>query len=214
MQEIFVITWHLFMLYVGALVVVYALPGPDMALVLQTSTRYGARPGLANAAGLACARSAHVTLSACGVAALFHRAPWLYETVRIVGAVYLAYIALQIFRAPNFGLGNTTGTSNSKPAYRAAFAKGIMSSLLNPKALLFCSILLPQFVAADAGPIWVQMLILGVTLVAIGLLFDVSIAIGAARLSTWLQRHPRTQTAQRWTFSLVLLGFALRVAAD
>lgn len=208
------ITWHLFILFVGALVVVYALPGPDMALVLQTSTRYGARHGLANAAGLACARTAHVTLSACGVAALFHRAPWLYEAVRLIGAVYLAYIALQIFRAPNFGLGNTVGIIGSKPAYRIAFAKGMLSSVLNPKALLFCSILLPQFVTSDGGPIWLQMVILGVTLVVIGLLFDISIAVGAARLSAWLQHHPRAQTAQRWAFSMAMLGFALRVAAD
>lgn len=205
---------HLFLLYVTALAVVYALPGPDMALVLQTSTRYGARHGLANAAGLACARTAHVTLSACGAAALFHRAPWLFETVRIVGAVYLTYIALQIFRSPNFGLGEATNTSHNEPAYRTAFVRGILSSLMNPKALLFCSILLPQFVSPEAGPMWLQMIVLGATLVAIGLLFDVSIAFGAARLSAWLRRHPRAQTAQRWTFSLVLLGFALRVAAD
>jgi threonine/homoserine/homoserine lactone efflux protein len=208
------IAWHLFVLYVGALVVVYALPGPDMALVLQTSVRYGARHGLANAAGLAGARCAHVTLSACGVAALFQRAPWLYETVRIVGAIYLAYIAFQIFRSPNFGLGDAKDDSRSTPSYRSAYARGILSSLLNPKALLFCSILLPQFISPEGGPLWQQMLVLGITLVAIGLLFDVSIALGAARLSTWLQRHPRAQTAQRWTFSLVLLGFALRVAAD
>ncbi len=208
------IAFHLFMLYVGALVVVYALPGPDMALVLQTSTRHGAKHGLANAAGLACARSTHVILSACGVAALFQHAPWLYETVRIIGAAYLTYIAVQIFRAPNFGLGDTGKASGSDPTYQTSFAKGILCSLLNPKALLFCSVLLPQFVTPGAGPIWVQMSVLGVTLVAIGLIFDVAVATGAARLSNWLQRHPRAQTAQRWTFSLALLGFALRIAAD
>jgi threonine/homoserine/homoserine lactone efflux protein len=208
------IAWHLFVLYIGALIVVYALPGPDMALVLQTSVRYGARHGLVNAAGLACARCAHVTLSACGVAALFQRAPWLYETVRIVGAFYLAYIAFQIFRSPNFGLGEATNETRDTPSYCSAYARGILSSLLNPKALLFCSILLPQFVSPEAGPLWLQMLVLGITLVVIGLLFDVSTAFGAARLSRWLQHHPQAQTAQRWTFSLVLLGFALRVAAD
>ena len=205
---------QLLSLYVSALAIVYALPGPDMALVLQTSTAYGARHGLANAAGLACARTAHVTLSACGIAALFQHAPWLYEFVRIAGALYLAYIAVQIFRSPNFGLGSGGTQQPEAPPYRTAFAKGMLSSALNPKALLFCSILLPQFISPDAGPVWAQVLELGVILVVIGLMFDVSIALGASRVSAWLRRHPRAQTVQRWTFSLTLLAFAMRIAAD
>ena len=68
---------HLLWVFIGALAVVYALPGPDMALVLQTSGSRGFRHGLAVAAGLATARATHVTLSALGVAALLRSAPGL-----------------------------------------------------------------------------------------------------------------------------------------
>ena len=100
------ISTHLLLIYLAALAAIYAVPGPDMALVLQTSIGRGVRPGMAAAAGLSLARTAHVTLSACGVAALIRSAPWLYEVIRYGGALYLAYVAIQVFRSPVFALGD------------------------------------------------------------------------------------------------------------
>jgi threonine/homoserine/homoserine lactone efflux protein len=204
---------HLIWVFVGALAVVYALPGPDMALMLQTSATRGFRHGLAVAAGLATARATHVTLSALGVAALLRSAPWLFEAVRVAGGLYLTYVAIQIFRSPAFGLEAAPGRTTA-PTYRSAFAKGVVSSILNPKALLFCSVLLPQFIRVDAGPVWSQVTELGIVLVVIGVMFDLTLAAGAVRISGWLRRHPRAQTVQRWTFSAALVAFAVRLSLD
>ncbi len=205
---------HLLIMYIAALVVVYALPGPDMALVLQTSIGRGARHGFAAAGGLGIARATHVTLSACGVAALLRSAPWLYEVVRYGGAVYLAWVAVQIFRSPVFALPSGGARDNDEGALRAAFVKGLLTNLLNPKALLFCSVLLPQFVRPEAGPIAWQMVELGIVLVVLGACFDAAYAIGAARIAGWVRAHPVAQTLQRWTFSAALIGFALRLSID
>ncbi|SFI13587.1 Threonine/homoserine/homoserine lactone efflux protein [Collimonas sp. OK307] len=208
------VSLHLLTVFIGALVVVYALPGPDMALVLQTSTTRGVRHGLATAGGLAIARAGHVMLSACGVAALLRGAPWLYSAVRILGAMYLAYVAIQIFRSPGFGLTDTTEATQPHATLRSSLSKGMLSSLLNPKALLFCSVLLPQFVHPENGPVWSQVLELGVVLVAIGLAFDLTLTAGAARIAGWLRNSPRAQTMQRWTFSAALMAFALRLSME
>jgi threonine/homoserine/homoserine lactone efflux protein len=208
------VSLQLLMVFVGALAVVYALPGPDMAIVLQISASRGLRHGLSTAAGLAVARTLHVTLSALGVAALLRSAPWLYDGVRIVGAMYLAYIAIQIFRSPAFGLDTNNAASGAAYTLRSAFLKGMMSSLLNPKALLFCSVLLPQFIHPDAGAVWSQVVELGVVLVAMGAAFDTTLAFGATRISGWLRSHPRAQVVQRWTFSAALLAFALRLSFE
>ncbi|KND60736.1 L-lysine permease [Candidatus Burkholderia verschuerenii] len=204
---------HLLWVFIGALAVIYALPGPDMAVVLQTSATRGMRHGLAVAGGLAVARATHVTLSALGVAALLRSAPWLYNGVRVAGGLYLTYIAIQIFRSPGFGL-EAASDKTAAPTFPAAFLKGVLSSILNPKALLFCSVLLPQFVHPDAGPVWSQVTELGVVLVLFGLMFDVTLACGAVRISGWLRRHQKAQTVQRWTFSAALLAFAMRLSLD
>ncbi|MGV2290425.1 LysE family translocator [Trinickia sp. YCB016] len=205
---------HLLIVYIAALVVVFAVPGPDMALVLQTSIGRGARSGLKVAGGLAVSRATHVTLSACGVAALLQSAPWLYEVVRYGGAVYLAYVAIQIFRSPVFALPASDETDRSASPLRAMFFKGLLTNLLNPKALLFCSVLLPQFVRPEAGPVALQVTELGVLLVVTGACFDMIYAFGAARISSWMRSHPLAQTLQRWTFSAALIGFALRLSLD
>ncbi|AUT72022.1 LysE family translocator [Paraburkholderia hospita] len=208
------ISAHLLIMYVTALVVVFALPGPDMALVLQTSIGRGARNGFAAAVGLGLSRATHVTLSACGVAALLRNAPWLYEVVRYGGAIYLAWVAVQIFRSPMFALPSSGVQTDEDGALRTAFVKGLFTNLLNPKALLFCSVLLPQFVRPEAGPVAWQMVELGVVLVALGACFDAVYAIGAARIAGWVRAHPLAQSVQRWTFSAALIGFALRLSLD
>ncbi|MEN8511540.1 LysE family translocator [Burkholderia sp. RS02] len=205
------ISTHLLLIYLAALAAIYAVPGPDMALVLQTSIGRGVRPGMAAAAGLSFARTAHVTLSACGVAALIRSAPWLYEVIRYGGALYLAYVAIQVFRSPVFALGDGDAAAGE---LRQSFVKGLLTNLLNPKALLFCSVLLPQFVRPEAGPVVVQMFELGALLVAAGVCFDLACVFGAARIAAWMRAHPLAQTVQRWTFSATLIGFALRLSMD
>lgn len=212
------ISAHLLAVFVAALFVVYAVPGPDMALVLQTSIGRGVRSGFAAAGGLGLARATHVTLSACGVAALLRNAPWLYDVVRYGGAVYLAWVGIQIFRSPVFALPDGDAASGAARAearpLRTAFVKGLLTNLLNPKALLFCSVLLPQFVRPEAGPVAWQMVELGVVLLITGACFDAIYAIGAARIAGWMRAHPLAQTLQRWTFSAALIGFALRLSLD
>ncbi len=208
------VSTHLMVVFVAALAVVYAVPGPDMALVMQTSIGRGARNGFAAAGGLAMARATHVTLSACGVAALLRSAPWLYEVVRYGGAIYLAWIAVQIFRSPVFALAAGGVVAPEPRPLRAAFVKGLLTNLLNPKALLFCSVLLPQFVRPEAGPVAVQVAELGIVLLIVGVCFDAAYAIGAARIANWMRSHPLAQTVQRWTFSAALVGFALRLSLD
>ncbi|HEF4779574.1 TPA: LysE family translocator [Burkholderia multivorans] len=206
------ISTHLLFIYLAALAAIYAVPGPDMALVLQTSIGRGVRPGIAAAAGLSLSRSAHVTLSACGVAALIRGAPWLYEAIRYGGALYLGYVAIQVFRSPVFDVGN--GDAAAAGELRQSFVKGLLTNLLNPKALLFCSVLLPQFVQPEAGPVVWQMFALGALLVAAGVCFDLACVFGASRIAAWMRAHPLAQTVQRWTFSAALLGFALRLSMD
>jgi threonine/homoserine/homoserine lactone efflux protein len=207
------ISAHLLFMFVIALIIVCALPGADMALVMQTSMSRGAKSGFAAACGLGISRATHVTLSACGLAALLHNAPWLYEIVRYAGAVYLTWVAVQIFRAPVFALPENAPATGSR-SRRADFVKGLLTNLLNPKALLFCSVLLPQFIRPQAGSVWLQVLQLGIMLVIVCAVFDVIYVLGAARIAVWLRKHPLAQTVQKWAFSSALVGFAVRLSLD
>lgn len=194
-----------------ALAVVYLLPGPDMILLLQTGARQGKAAALATAIGLAIARGCHVALAALGLATLFKAAPWTFEVVRLAGAAYLLWLGIQCLRSNMLPNLNANGTAAAKLAWREAIQRGLLTNLLNPKALLFCSVLLPQFIDPQAGPVLTQFATLGVLLVVAGLLFDSGYALIGAWLGRWLERSPSAQRVQQWLFGSLLIGFALRL---
>lgn len=198
-------------LFFLALAVVYLLPGPDMILLLQTGARQGRGAALATATGLAIARGCHVALAALGLAALFKAAPWTFEVVRLAGAAYLLWIGIQCLRStlvPNLNTGDVAGMPGQ---WREAVRRGVLTNLLNPKALLFCSVLLPQFIVAEGAPVLTQFAVLGALLVGIGLLFDSAYALTGAALGRWLQHSPMAQRVQQWLFGSLLIGFAVRL---
>ena len=194
-----------------ALAVVYLLPGPDMILLLQTGARQGRAMALATALGLALARGCHVALAGLGLAVLFKTAPWTFDVVRLAGAGYLLWLGLKLFQAETSVWGVDAGRQPAR-AYWQALRRGALTNLLNPKALVFCSVLLPHFVSPDDGPLGLQFALLGAVLVAVGLAFDSAYALMGAGLGRWLGRRPLVQRVQQWLFSGVLVGFGVRLA--
>ncbi|MGY2224154.1 LysE family translocator [Pseudomonas gingeri] len=202
------------LLYLLALAMIYLLPGPDMILLLQTGARHGRTLALTTALGLGMARACHVGLAALGLAALFKTAPWTFDTMRLAGAAYLLWIGVRMLRPGTLtALGtDTEGERANRMGWRGALRQGLLTNLLNPKALLFCSVLLPQFIDPRAGAVGTQFLGLGVTLVLVGLLFDSCYALAGAWIGRWLDNSPRAQRLQQWLFGGLLIGFAARLA--
>jgi len=187
-------------LFLVALSVAFLLPGPDMILLLQTGARQGKALALTTAIGLGLARACHVALAGMGLATLFKVAPWTFDVVRLGGAAYLLWLGVQCLRSTMLPSLDT-----------ATFQRGLLTNLLNPKALLFCSVLLPQFINPQAGPVATQFALLGVILVSLGFVFDCCYALAGARIGQWLARNRAAQRMQQWLFGSLLIGFALRL---
>ncbi|NWC76020.1 LysE family translocator [Pseudomonas sp. P7759] len=198
-------------LFLVALSVAYLLPGPDMILLLQTGARQGRALALTTAIGLGLARACHVALAGMGLATLFKVAPWTFDAVRLGGAAYLLWLGVQCLRANMLPTLDTANATLTTRAWRAALQRGLLTNLLNPKALLFCSVLLPQFIDPQAGPVAAQFALLGVILVAVGFAFDCCYALAGARIGQWLARNRSAQRVQQWLFGSLLIGFAVRL---
>ena len=198
-------------LFLVALSVAFLLPGPDMILLLQTGARQGKALALTTAIGLGLARACHVALAGMGLATLFKVAPWTFDVVRLGGAAYLLWLGIQCLRSTMLPSLDTANTPPTRHAWRAAFQRGLLTNLLNPKALLFCSVLLPQFIKPQAGPVATQFALLGVILVSLGFVFDCCYALAGARIGQWLARNRAAQRMQQWLFGSLLIGFALRL---
>lgn len=200
-------------IFVGALVVVYLVPGPDMVLVLQTGALYGRTHALATASGLAIARAVHVTLAALGLAALFKASPSAFQIVRLAGAAYLIWLGIGILRASSLTLERAEILEDGKlRSYFVSVRRGLLTNLLNPKALLFCSVLLPQFIRSEHGSVLGQFLTLGLILVCIGIFFDIIYVYVGGMFGQCVRHHPFIQDLQRWGFASLLIGFGIRLA--
>ena len=179
-----------FLMYLLALAGAFLLPGPDMALVLATGAARGVATALVTALGIAGARAMHVALSGAGLAALMVTHPEALRWVKWAGAAYLFYLAARLLQAAlsKQALQETAAPATAHSA-RASFVRGFLTNLLNPKALLFCSMFLPQFVVGGEA-MGLQYLRLGAALVLVGLLFDAVYAVLAARLGRRLRGKP------------------------
>lgn len=197
-------------LFVTALAVVYLVPGPDMILVLQTAATRGRAAALVVAGGLALARGLHVALSAIGLAALIQASDLAYEAVRYAGAAYLVWLGVKLLRAPSLGL--PAGAGKEPAVAGAGFRAGLLTNLMNPKALLFCSVLLPQFVHPEAGPTAPQFAVLGALLVGTGFLFDSVFAGVGVRIGAFVSGHRLAERLQQWLFGSLLIAFGVRLA--
>lgn len=200
-------------LFLVALATVYLLPGPDMLLVIQTGSLHGRPQAVATALGLATARGLHVLLAALGLATLFDTLPWAFDIVRYAGAAYLCWLGFHLLRSPGDSDPTPCEQRLCSKRHGLAWRRGLLTNLLNPKSLLFCSVLLPQFVHPGASSVLSQFALLGTLLVALGLLFDIGYATLGSGLRSWFTVSPSKARLQRWIFGSLLIGFGLRLAA-
>jgi len=201
-------------IFLLALVIAYLLPGPDMIVVLHMTASHGRKQAVAAAFGLGVARASHVVLAGLGLAALLQASVWAFDMVRYGGAVYLAWLGVTLLRLPSHSE-NLPPVGTERPeelSVGAAICRGLLTNILNPKALLFCSVLLPQFILPDAGGVAVQFLMLGAILVAVGFAFDMVFTVAGLALATFVVRHAWADRLRRWIFAAFLICFGLRLA--
>jgi len=142
-------------------------PGPNMAFVIAHGAAYGPRGGGTAALGIGLADLLLTVLTATGVTAAVTAWPPSFDLIRYAGAAYLLWLAYQAVRRPG-GLG---GAVEKQTSLRRVFARATLNSLLNPKALLFFMVFLPQFVDPSKGPVSRQLIVLGCVLTAISTIF-------------------------------------------
>ena len=177
--------------FLGVVVVAYAIPGPDFAVVLRSATQ-GWRVGMAAAFGALTGLCVHVTIAAVGLSVLLARSPEALTTIRWAGAAYLVWLGINLIRSSfhqDGGAGHASDDSTSR-----AFTQAMLTNLLNPKAILFFASVIPQFVVSD-GSTTLQVLALGAVDVLAGLVFYALWVSGAAALSAWFARP---DVRRRW----------------
>ena len=200
-------TWIVFVVACVALAVT---PGPSLLYIVSRTLVQGRPAGFMSVAGTITGVFFHVLAAAFGLSALLLAVPMAYDIVRIAGALYLAWLAWQTWRAPPPAVRDVTV---SQP-YFSLWRDGAATGILNPKVALFQLALFPQFVDPAHGSVLVQSLLLGATQLVVVAASDSIWVLAASRARTMIGARPAWSAWSRRLLAGVFAALAARLLID
>ncbi|MRD45708.1 LysE family translocator [Caenimonas koreensis DSM 17982] len=196
-----------YLLYLGAVAVLVATPGPTMLMCVSNAINHGPRRALASGAGAIAASFVIMAASALGLGALLAASEAAFTGLKVFGAIYLIWLGIMTFHS------QAAPVSSMAPRQsRSFFVQGLLVGASNPKALIFFAAFFPQFIDASQPAAW-QFAVLAFTFMAGDGLMMLLCTLGVGRIAPLLRQH----SAIRWinrtcgTFFALLGGMLLFV---
>jgi threonine/homoserine/homoserine lactone efflux protein len=159
------------------------VPGPTVTVIIANSLRYGARAGLANVLGTQAGFVIWLAIAALGLGAAIQVMGIWFDVLRYAGALYLAWLAIKLFRSSG-DLAVAVDRARPKGSF---FLQGFIVIMSNPKMLVLFGALIPPFITPGGSPMQ-QILLLGLTFMAIAAVGDTAYALMAGKAGAFLSR--------------------------
>ncbi|AWB24374.1 LysE family translocator [Methylobacterium currus] len=194
--------------YLAACLVLFVTPGPDMSLTLARTIGSGRRAGIVTVLGTSLGTLIHTLAAVLGISALIAASATAFTVLKVVGALYLAWLAIDALRR---GSALHVRVETVRGGLWRTFWLGLGVNLTNPKVVLFFLTFLPQFVRADAPDPTGQLAFLGLAFVGLSLPLGILMVLGAARVTGALQSRPRLMRGIDWLFAGLFGTFAARI---
>ena len=177
------ISFDLYFGYVLACALITLIPGPTVTVIIANSLAHGTRAGMLNVAGTQLGLGLMMAILVVGLSSVIAAMGWLFDWLRWAGAAYLVWLGWQLLRSPE-----AIAEAKSLPAPRGGFLlQGFLVLMANPKALLWFGAFIPQFVDPKGNYVG-QIIVLGVTAMAVALVSDGAYAVLTGRAGAFLSR--------------------------
>jgi threonine/homoserine/homoserine lactone efflux protein len=174
------------LLFAGSTLALLAVPGPSVLYVVARTVEQGRAAGLVSVLGLETGALIHVAAAAVGLSALVASSPAAFAALHYGGAAYLLWLG---FRALRRSRAAAPAERLAPASHGRLFRDGVLVDVLNPKTALFFLAFLPGFVDEGAGPVALQVVVLGLVFVVLAALTDGAYALAAARVSRGVRRR-------------------------
>ena len=197
---------HVWWAFFAASWVISLSPGSAAVLSLGHGLAYGVRHTSVTIAGMGLGLALVLLVAGAGVGALLLASSVAFTVVKVLGAAYLIWLGLQQWRSPvslDAAVGNPA-PAQALPSVRERFATGFLTNATNPKGIVFMVAVLPQFIDPHR-PLWLQLVLLLVTSVAIEMFVMHGYAFLASRAQRWLSTAKARRTQNR-VFGGVLMA--------
>lgn len=143
-------TFQLFLVFTITTFVASIMPGPSMLLALTHGMQYGAKKTMASAFGNLSVTLLQAAVSIAGLGAILLASEGLFNIIKWVGAAYLIYMGIGLWRAGNLTvIDNPVRHHCLRTPLRKLFLQGVWVTAGNPKAIIFFTAVFPQFIDPD-----------------------------------------------------------------
>ncbi|MEJ5125213.1 LysE family transporter [Comamonas sp. MYb21] len=199
---------HTWMAYLVAACIIAVSPGSGAVLSMSHGLSYGVRKTSATILGLQLGLLLILLIAGAGVGSLLIASETAFNVVKIVGACYLIYIGFAQWRAKG-GIVDTQAEQPASGSWQKRALSGFLTNATNPKGIIFMVAVLPQFMTSER-PLWLQLLILAATTLAVDTVVMHGYA-GSASVLRRLLRDSRAMRIQNKVFGglLMLVGMGL-----
>ena len=186
--------------------VVVMIPGPTVLMVISYALGHGRRAAYAIVAGVALGDFTAMTGSMLGLGALLATSAEIFTAVKWVGAAYLIYLGIKLWRAPV----ETSDEIAPPPEWSKPriFAHSYVAATLNPKGIVFYVAFFPQFLDAQAAFL-PQMLVFIPTFIVLGALNALSYALLASAAKRIIRKPSVQRLVNRTSGTLLIAAGAL-----
>jgi homoserine/homoserine lactone efflux protein len=183
-----------------------ASPGPAILLCINNGIQHGIRLSAFGVMGNVLALQILIVLSAIGIGSILATSLEIFNLVKILGAIYLCYLGIKIWFSPINTFAQKDAIQNRKrPFY--IFQHAFLVTATNPKAFIYVSALLPQFLDIDQ-PLLVQLLSLNVGIGVLQFIIFMSYVILSSRARIWLNNEMTRKLFNRVT-AVTFVGFGI-----
>lgn len=177
---------ELWLVYLVAAFGLSLTPGPNGLLALSHGASFGWRPTVYTVLGGAIGFLVLIGASLAGMGALLAASEPAFNAAKWVGAAYLVYLGVRLWRAPPISISIGSGT-RTHDAFRL-FQQGLIVAISNPKGLVFFAAFLPQFMTPGVSFL-VNLAVFGGTFVIVEVIYELFLAGLAERLAPALARY-------------------------
>lgn len=208
---------HTFLTCLAAVTLLTITPGIDTMLIIRNSARGGWWDGAVSSLGICSGLFIHASISALGISILLLQTAWAFTALKAAGACYLIWLGLaswwRLIGQRGSGLRFAEPRAGAGPfRFWRSLREGLLSNVLNPKAIIFYMAFLPQFINPAEPPLGQSLVVAGIHF-TVAMLYQCLLASMVDRAKGWLQQPKISRIFDSLT-GLVMIYIGARLALD
>ena len=196
--------------FISTSAVLIVMPGPDIIFTITQGISNGRRAGVMTGFGFAFGNLVHTFAAVLGISVIFKTSAIAFTVFKILGALYLFYLAFKIFKNKASVISLEQQEKKNEGNIKL-MSRGFILNVLNPKVALFFLMLFPQFVNPSLGNVILQTITLGLIFIVLVMIIFGLCGFFAGSAGDWLTKRPGFNKGIGYVAAFIYIAIAVQI---